>query len=222
MPEIPSWYYDSLPPWGDFQTNPKLTHKVDALSGRLVPFHGETTVFLLEAEDRAWLGSLQDALYAACGDMLSTQRLIEDSFHLTLHDLWNEGDVERHPAPTYSHEEVLSVLACIRRVHAAPISMRCIAMLNMVSTSVVLGLVPATDEDQWRLDDMYSRLQSVYPVKYGLTPHITLAYYRPGTYGEELWGKLRNVFPIAERPLSLSTEKLVFQSFQDMNRYHTI
>lgn len=222
MPEIPSWYYDSLPPWGEFRTNPNLAHKVDALSGRLVPFHGETTVFLLSADDRTWLKGLQDALYAACGEMLCAERLTEDSFHLTLHDLWNEGDIERHPAPPYSHGEVLSVLAGIRRGNPAPISMRCIAMLNMVSTSVVLGLVPATDEDERRLDDMYSRLQAVYPLNRGLTPHITLAYYRPGIYSEELWGKLRDVFPIAERPLSLSAEKLVFQSFEDMNRYHTI
>lgn len=222
MPEIPHWYYDSLPPWGGFETNPSLSHKVDGNSGRLLPFHGETAVFLLSAEDRAWLGELQDRLYNACGDMLSTERLRSDSFHLTLHDLWNEGDRQRHPAPPYSHEDVRSILAGIRRDHPAPIHMRCIAMLNMVSTSVVLGLVPAGDEDEQRLDDMYSRLQSVYPLNRGLTPHITLAYYRPGTYGEELWGRMRDVFPIEERPLSLSTGNLVFQSFEDMNRYHTI
>lgn len=220
MPEIPHFYFDSLPPWGDFVTNPKLTLKADD-AGYLNSFAGETTVFLLGAEEKAYLKGLQDKLYAACGAMLSKERLIADSFHMTLHDLWNEGE-EHFVLPPYSHEQVLDAVESIRRGCHEPIQMRCVSMLNMVNTSVVLGLVPAADEGERMLDDMYSRIEAIYPLERGLTPHITLAYYRPGTYREDVWGVLREVFPIEETTILISPQSLVFQRFESMNRYFSI
>jgi len=100
--------------------------------------------------------------------------------------------------------------------------MRAISLLSMVSTSVVLGLVPADEKSEAALGDMYSRLQALWPLPYGLTPHITLAYYRPGAYSEPLWRRLGESFAIEPFEFSLSAESLVSQSFDDMNKYSTI
>src|SRR5699024_741804 len=72
-----------------------------------------------------------------------------------------------------------------------PLQMRATRTFNLVHTSVVLGLEPS-DADSWRqLDRMYQELEAVVPLGYGLTPHITLAYYKPGSYSEADAARLR-------------------------------
>lgn len=218
MPDIPDFYFKSLPDGGDFVTAPGLAAKTDGT--KLLPFRGETTVFLLPEDVRIILSMLQEKIYSAAGEMLCGEKLTESSFHMTLHDLWNVSDVR--PAPTYSHAEIHASLESIRRDYPEPLNMRAVSLLSMVSTSVVLGLVPADEKSEAALGDMYSRLQALWPVPYGLTPHITLAYYCPGTYPEQLWQKLGNSFAIEGFDFQISTKSLVFQCFEDMNKYCTI
>lgn len=218
MPKIPDFYYRSLPEDGEFETSAGLSLKTDG--ERLLPFRGETSVFLLPEDVRRSLRGLQDRIYSAAGDMLCWEKLSEDSFHMTLHDLWNEAD--KRPCPSYSHEQLRKVLLSIRNDYPRPIKMRAISLLSMVCTSVVLGLVPADEESERALGDMYSRVQNIWPLSYGLTPHITLAYYRPGTYPEQLWRTLGESFAIEPFEFCLSTQSLVLQSFEDMNKYRTI
>lgn len=218
MPEIPEFYYRSLPESGEFHTAAGLHAKTDG--EKLLPFRGETSVFLLTEDVCRSLKVLQDRIYSAAGDMLCGEKLREDSFHMTLHDLWNESD--KRSCPTYSHEQVMQLLRSVREDYPNPIKMHAVSLLSMVCTSVVLGLVPADDASEAALADMYSRMQSVWPLSYGLTPHITLAYYRPGTYPEQLWRRLGEAFAIEPFEFSLAAESLVFQSFEDMNKYRTI
>ena len=77
----------SMPEWGDFETSPGLRRKVNE-QGELLPFLGNTTVFLLEEQDKRRLEQLRQGLYLAAPDMLA-QPLGEDTLHRTLHDLAN-------------------------------------------------------------------------------------------------------------------------------------
>ncbi|MBR3993198.1 MAG: hypothetical protein IKI92_04965 [Anaerotignum sp.] len=71
------------------------------------------------------------------------------------------------------------------------------------------------------LDELYCALQDVVPLG-DLCPHITLAYYCPGTYTREDAEQLRAALHPVERQVTLRIEDLVIQNFEDMNHYETI
>ena len=219
MSLIPSWYFDSMQHDGDFHTNRALEKKVDE-KGCLKSFIGETAVFLLPDDLKDALEKVQKELYTAVGVMLSREVLSRESLHMTLHDLWNEADNEKHPP--YTHEDICRVIEGIRKDYPRKIMMRTVTTMNMVNSSVVVGLVPDSEEDFAALIDMHSRLDAIYPLSYGLTPHITLGYYKPGVYPEEIWKGLRGVFKVMEQHFYLDTASLVFQRFSDMEHYETI
>lgn len=77
----------SVPRGVPFQTNPNLESKVDP-AGRILPFRGNTTVFLLDEATKEQLQAVQDSLYRAATEMLA-EPLEPDTFHMTLHDLAN-------------------------------------------------------------------------------------------------------------------------------------
>lgn len=217
---LDDYVWRSLPDWGDFATNPNLTKKADP-SGGLLPFRGNTVVFLLDAQTRAALSKLRDELYSRAGWMLS-QPLTEDTFHMTLHDLENgppeDADLPRRMA--LAQQKAEPILAAWR--DQQPLRMRAGWMFNMVNTSIVLGLIPADDDSRERLGRMYRELERVRPLGYALTPHITLAYYRPGTYDPGALMQLRSALRPVELEVSLRMEELVLQEFSDMNHYRTV
>ena len=91
----------------------------------------------------------------------------------------------------------------------------------MVNTSIVLGLAPV-DEDAWRrLDEMYTALEDVVHLGYALTPHITMGYFLPGTYGQEQVQRLSSALRKVDLEITLDMKNLVFQEFSDMNHYET-
>lgn len=207
----------SLPEWGDFSTNPNLTKKANQ-TGAFLPFYGNTVVFDLAQDTKLALQSLQEELYRSAGWMLS-QKLDPATFHMTLHDLVNGP--ERSDALLQSMEEAkkkaLPMLAQWRG--QAPLRMKTTWLFNMVNTSIVLGLAPA-DEDSWhRLDAMYTALESVVPLGYGLTPHITMAYFRPGTFTQYDLNRLRLALHPVGLEVALRFEDLSYQEFRDMNHY---
>ena len=88
-----------------------------------------------------------------------------------------------------------------------------------VQYGIVLGLAPTDEETALRLDAMYTALESVVPLGYGLTPHITMAYFRPGRYGREQLQALRNALRPVALEVSLDCGRLVYQTFSNMNHY---
>ena len=128
---------NSMPQWGDFTTNPTLRKKVDE-EGNLLPFVGNTVVFLLDDDTKESLRQLQEELYRAAPDMLA-KPLQMSTFHMTLHDLANgtldqPGLVEYM---NYTQERVSQILPGWKA--AAPLRMRTTWLFNMVNTSIVLG-----------------------------------------------------------------------------------
>ena len=217
---LDDYVWRSLPDWGGFDTNPNLQKKV-AGDGTLLPFLGNTAVFLLDPDTRAALSRLQGELYEKAGWMLA-RPLTEDTFHMTLHDLQNgppeDPDLPRRMA--MAREMAEPILAAWRG--QPPIRMAATWMFNMVSTSIVLGLRPVEAEGWERLGQMYRALEQVRPLGYALTPHITLAYYRPGSYDPGALMQLRSALRPVELQLELRMEKLVLQEFDDMNHYRTV
>lgn len=217
---LDDYIFRSMPQWGEFATNPNLRKKVDE-EGNLLPFVGNTVVFLLDDNTKETLRQIQDSLYQAATDMLA-QPLQMSTFHMTLHDLAN-GIPEQHGLQdymSYTQEQVSQILP--RWKNAPPLRMKTTWLFNMVNTSIVLGLAPA-DEDSWhRLDEMYMTLESVVNLGYALTPHITMAYLLPGTYSQEQIQRLSSALKNVDLDITLRMEELVLQNFTDMNHYETV
>ena len=213
---LKSYIPSSLPADG-FVTNPNLTQKVDG-DGNFLPFRGNTAVFLLKDGEKEGLAALREELYAAAPEMLSA-RLGTETFHMTLHDLVNgSGATEENMARTEGKaKRILKEFS-----GEDPIPMRGTWTFNMVNTSIVLGLEPETAEGAERLSAMYRALESAVPLGYALTPHITLAYFRPGVYGAAQLAKLRQALKPADISVTLHMDRLALQYFEDMNHYITI
>lgn len=207
----------SLPEWGDFSTNPKLTKKANQ-TGAFLPFYGNTVVFDLDNNTKLALQGLQEKLYRSAGWMLA-QKLDPSTFHMTLHDLVNGP--ERSDALLQSMEEAKKkALPMLAQWHGqVTLRMKTTWLFNMVNTSIVLGLAPE-EEDTWhRLDEMYTALESVVPLGYALTLHITMAYFKPGTYTQYDLNCLRPALHPVGLEVTLSLEDLSYQEFWDMNHY---
>lgn len=202
-----------------FQTNPNLRQKVQGKT--LLPFFGNTTVFLLEDDTRQQLSALQEELYQKAGWMLA-DKLKEETFHMTLHDLVNgpelTADLQRQMQE--AEQKAKALLAGWR--DQSPLQMEATWMFNMVNTSIVLGLAPVDDDSRKRLDAMYTALHEVVPLNHGLTPHITMAYYRPDTYTAYDLKCLKKALRPVKLNITLQMKDLVFQNFTDMNSYQTI
>lgn len=214
---LDDYVWRSMPQSGGFETNPNLRKKVDE-QGKLLPFGGNTVVFLLDPETCRAISKLQAELYEKAGWMLA-EPLTEDTFHMTLHDLEN-GPPEDTDLPRrmgLAREKAAPMVESFRE--EAPIRMRATWMFNMVSTSIVLGLRPVDGEGWERLSRMYGELEQVRRLGYALTPHITLAYYRPGTWDASAAEALRSTLRPVELEVTLDPARLVLQKFSDMNHY---
>ena len=210
----------SLPLWGDFTTNPNLRKKVDDI-GNLLPFMGNTVVFLLDDDTKDKLRQLREELYRAAPDMLANP-LQMSTFHMTLHDLAN-GTPDQPGLDDYmrfAQEKVSQILPGWK--DSLPLRMKTTWLCNMVNTSIVLGLKPADGESWCRLDEMYTTLEDVVRLGYALTPHITMGYFLPGTYSSEQVQRLSGVLRNVELDITLDMKNLVLQEFHDMNHYETI
>lgn len=214
------YIYRSIPRWGDFTTNPNLRKKVDE-AGNLLPFLGNTVVFLMDDDTKEKLRQLQESLYRAAPDMLA-QPLQMSTFHMTLHDLASGAPEQPglQDYMRYTQERVSRILPEWK--DAPPLRMKTTWLFNMVNTSIVLGLTPADEESWRRLDKMYTTLEDVVHLGYALTPHITVGYFLPGTYTQEQVHRLSAALRNVDLDITLDMENLVLQEFFDMNRYETV
>ena len=205
---------------GDFVTPEGLKYKVGP-DGKLLPYVGNTTVFLLDEDTKRELKQLQDELYRAAPWMLA-EPLKAESFHMTLHSLEDGPPGMPGLSERMTRAEVLAKPLLSEWQGQPPIPMKTTWMFNMAHTSIVLGLQPI-DNDSWkRLDEMYCALEMVHPLGYAMTPHITLCYFRPGTYSQEEIAPLRDVLRKVDMDITLQMEDLVVQEFRDMNTYMTV
>lgn len=193
---------------------------------------GNTLVFLLDEETKARLGEIQDKLYAAAGHMLA-EPLDKLTFHMTLHDLKSGvPSAELVEQMAASEKVARPLLRAIKTDGVAKIRMKASYLFNMGNTSMVLGLVPVDEENCERLMILYNLFQRDESIRlpYRLTPHVTMGYYRTGSFEESSLDGLKRVIDEVNREISLvrpievelSTEQLVYQTFTDMNHYYTV
>lgn len=212
---------NSLPMEGSLVTRPGLREKVDE-TGHFLPFIGNTVVFDLDLQTKQAIASLQQRLYDHAGELLA-EKLSPDTFHLTLHDLANGSPGAKTESWMEKTRPAAAViLAELKSESMAPLTMKTTWVFNMVNTSIVLGAEPVDTESYDRLRRMYTRLNAVVPLNYALTPHITLAYFRPGIYSQSDLAPLRQALTKADIIFQLDMERLVLQNFSDMNHYTTI
>ncbi|MBR3763225.1 MAG: hypothetical protein IKK57_01565 [Clostridia bacterium] len=219
---VDEFQQDSLPHAGDLVTRASLTDKV-APDGSLRPFHGSTVIYGLTDAEKLALAHRQTLLHHLCAPCLA-EPLEPASFHLTLHDLisgTNLPDVSARVARTIRQAEDL--LQAIRQENTPPVQVVSTHAFSMVNTSVVMGFAPQTEADCERLMVLYERFHAVVPLQWGLTPHVTLAYYRPGCYGQEtlhaLQEAIRRMEDLPPLQLTLHPERLFCRRFSDMNHY---
>ena len=158
-----NYIWNPLPKEG-FAASPRSGDKVSA-DGRLLPFYGNTTIFDLSQDDIAWLTGMQDALYAACGDILS-ERLRPETFHITLHDLLNGTDWQAlESGVQHTHAHAQQVVRGIRESFPWGIHVRSLCLLNMVGSSVVLVFEPVDEENEnYVAIEDEATLQAVYGI----------------------------------------------------------
>lgn len=212
--------WDSLAQHGGLHTSGGLTAKV-APDGRFKPFYGDTVIFSLPQSMLHWLEDIQNALYAACGECLA-ERIAAETFHVTLHDLCNQA--EKMPdGVARNRQEALRAIAEARKLCPHSIAIRSNCMFSMVGTSIVMGFEPATEQDCALLMAMYERFQQIVPLPYPLTLHVTLAYYRPGEYDDDMLFRLRDTMQRIGREQHewpLEMQGLHYATFESMVRYH--
>ena len=216
---------ESLPGEEVFKTHSDLLHKVDE-KGSFRPFPGDTTVFDVDDRVKNIATRMQDVLYESCGFILA-ERLTRDTFHVTLHDLNNEKPYENlEHLMKQSGKMAKDIISYIAGEEACPACVRAVSVFSMVNKSIVLGLEPADEYSCRRLMEMYERFQSVVYLDYPLTLHLTLAYYKPGEYTKEQRNILKETFAELSKMCGweflLVDKNLLYQRFDDMNRYYTV
>ena len=207
---------------GDFVPNPSMQLKVDS-NNAFRPFFGDTTVFDLADSEKALLRELTDILYSEVPECFC-ERLVDSTFHMTLHDLSNSPEKERAARCMPSNRSRLCVMLEEQPVTHHTIRMRSKAVFNMVNTSLVVGLYPVDAQEYDKLMALYQLVDAVRTLPYPLTPHITLAYYNSAGFDYAAAKKLEQVvnrLNLKNFDILLDTKRLVYQQFESMNDYHT-
>lgn len=211
--------WKSLPESGGFQTSESLLKKINA-DGSFKPFYGDTVIFDLPNHEKARLGQLQNALYGSLGNVLA-EKIPPESFHLTLHDLLNSPLGMPAESDRVMHE-VQSLFAEIPDDFPKEIRLRSVCLFSMVNTSIVMGYEPAEEADCETLMRLYDWFQQIVPLSYPLTLHVTLAYFKPGSYDENMLHSLQNFLIEYSRdshPVTLNTSDLAYARFASMKEY---
>ncbi len=224
-----SWKYEPI--HGAFHTHEGLTNKVDR-DGSYVYFLGTTVVFRPDKRCLQTIQLMQRVLYQQLQETgMLMPALPTSTIHMTLHDLVSPEQCVPDAAHPSAYEckmaeslnSAVKIVEEIRRDYAGrKITMVADRIVNMVSKSLVLLLKPRTEQDYELLLDMYGRFDEIVSLPYPLTPHITLAYFRPGLLDGDKLGEAVNFAQIApDQALTFEfyPEGLTAQVFRDMQSY---
>ena len=209
---------------GYFKPDGRVYQKV-ACDNRFKPFWGDTVVFDLDRRTKAKIAGIIDSLYSAVPECFCEQ-IKEDTIHMTLHDLSTSDNLDSIAPEMFGNEiELLRVLK-ENPQQLNSIKMKTNYIINMVSTSLVLALVPA-DEGEWnKLQEMYELINRVKVCPYPyLTPHITLAYFNYNGFDANSADKLKaKVYELNQNrfDITLRTSKLYYQKFVSMNDFYLV
>lgn len=206
-----------------FRGNPSIALKVDE-NNSFRPFYGDTVVFNLDDATKEKLEKIVDSINEVALECFC-ERLVPNTFHMTLHDLSNSPVLEDIATELFHNE--LKAVKIAEKIANQKIRMKSKYIFNMVGTSLVLGLYPTDEEEYNKLMDLYYLFDDVKKLGYPLTPHITLSYYNVNGFSTESARKLENIVKELnakdmEIEIELDTKELFYQKFVSMNDYINI
>lgn len=188
-------------------------------------FYGDTVVFDLDSRTKAKISKIIDALYEAAHECFC-EKLDKGTIHMTLHDLSASDKLENISSEVFNNEIKLLQVLKGNPVKSQTIKMKTNFIINMVSTSLVLALVP-DDEEEWnKLQGLYDMVNKVKVCSYPyLTPHITLAYFNHNGFDKNFTQRLKTIVAELNKQsfdITLNTNKLYYQKFVSMNDYISV
>jgi 2'-5' RNA ligase len=207
----------------DFIVNISLQNKVDK-NNCFKPFYGDTVVFDLDDATKMILSDYTSQLYKAVPDCFC-EKLVKNTFHMTLHDLSNSVALEDTVMDCFNNEIALLQKLQDQPINSCTIKMESTCVFNMVNTSLVLGLKPINEDEYIKLMNLYNYVDGVRDLPYPFTPHITLAYYNGNGFTENEKSVLENVVNKLNGnrlEITLDTKELFYQKFISMNDYLSV
>lgn len=206
-----------------FSVNPSLKSKVDILN-KFRPFYGDTVIFELSEETKAKIGGIADILYREAGECFG-ERLRNDTFHITLHDLSSSNNITDIGEDMFRNEIILLKYVQSGKIEHSTITFETNNIINMVGVSAVLALKPKTRADYDKLIALYGIADCVRVLPYPLTPHITLGYFRHEGFSADNAQRLCSIVNRLNKSsfdIEVSSDRLFYEKFTDMNSYYKI
>lgn len=187
-------------------------------------FYGDTVIFDLSEQEKITVNNIVEQLYNEVPECFS-ERLTEDTLHMTLHDLSNSPELADVSLKMQENEKKLQEILSTEPVEPQKIKMQSMAVFNMVNTALVIGLYPADEQEYKKLMQLYQLADRIVKLPYPLTPHITLAYYNKGGFSDIGKRKLESVVNCLNKSpvsITLDTGRLCYKHFKSMNLYNTV
>lgn len=203
-----------------FKGNPSLSQKIDK-ENNFQNFYGDTVVFALDHAAKEKLSAYAERLARSAPECFC-ERLVPDTFHVTLHDLSNSPVLRDVAEELFENElMVIEQLKEIQKQAKTNIRLKSTCLFNMVDTSLVLGLYPADEDAYRRLMELYSIFDRVKKLNYPFTPHITLAYYNINGFDPQAASVLENTVLQLNHDIELefNVRDFYYQKFKSMNDY---
>lgn len=219
---IASFSYDSLYRRVDgcLETRASLVSKVSD-TGEMKPYYGNSMIF--EMTDESALKYCECLCQMLAGSDMMAEALRKETMHMTLHDLVNGPELE--PLQEKLKEVDEQVREQLYALQDFTIYMKPSRVYSMMNTSIVMGLEACDETSHKQLMELYKTFETVYPLSYPLTPHVTLGYFKPGVYASgsvwELEERIRRCNDLLKDELVITFTKndLKLLYFNDMNHY---
>lgn len=209
---------------GRFNPDKRVYEKVQP-NNTFKPFYGDTTVFELDSCTKFEISEIIDVLYTETPECFC-EKIDKNTLHMTLHDLSASEHLENVSSEIFYNEVKILQMLKNKPIESETIKMKSNFIINMVGTSLVLTLVPESENEWNKLQALYDIINEVKVCPYPyLTPHITLAYFNHDGFDEISVQKLRNVVYELNRKsfdITLYTNKLYYQKFVSMNNYVSV
>ena len=199
--------------------------------GKLKPFFGDTVVLPLEVKDFSLITPFIREIYYNNTGNIFAEPLLEEHFHVTLHDLSN-SPVEAEIKDIVSENEkkcidLFKKIAAYLKKNPGMSKVRITSVYPFPSCniSVILGFAPESDLDYRIIMNLYNLFDDVVYLNYWLRLHITLAYFKPDDIKKDEMIKLCRVLEESGKNkilLELDLWKLSYQRFLNMNDYRTV
>lgn len=206
------------------RTSEKIT-----TDGQLKPFYGATSVFKLQPGEQDKCKKVQDAVHAGLGSMLVP--LLPHTFHLTIHAFCNvynvSPDTEKIKDSLHALEgRIEEELAHIANKY--PQRTIRVQSLGVSGDRSSLGIkfAPCSEEDTEVLTDLFNRFERIYPLGKPYIPHVSLGYFRLGSYDEKEVKQLYDVLETINRGtgfiMNMDINDVAYQHHYHMNDFRDV